>query len=150
MLKMQGAGFCFETLVLLVLSATLCSKSVPSIMNCFCVRAPVCVCACVCFQTANTTNLSHMVTGLKPNTLYEFSVMVTKGRRTSTWSMTAQGTTFETIPSSSPKDVTVVSKELKPRTIIVNWQPPSEANGKITGETTHCYQLYSESEKQVV
>ncbi|GAA6214221.1 neogenin isoform X1 [Lates japonicus] len=82
---------------------------------------------------ANTTSLNHMVTGLKPNTLYEFSVMVTKGRRTSTWSMTAQGTTFETIPSSSPKDVTVVSKENKPRTIIVNWQPPSEANGKITG-----------------
>ncbi|XP_072236180.1 neogenin 1a isoform X4 [Leuresthes tenuis] len=84
-------------------------------------------------KMANATSLSHMVTGLKPNTLYEFSVMVTKGRRTSTWSMTAQGTTFETIPSSSPKDVTVVSKENKPRTIIVNWQPPSEANGKITG-----------------
>ncbi|KAM6950489.1 neogenin 1a isoform 5-T5 [Lycodopsis pacificus] len=84
-------------------------------------------------KMANTTSLNHMVTGLKPNTLYEFSVMVTKGRRTSTWSMTAQGTTFETVPSSSPKDVTVVSKENKPRTIIVNWQPPSEANGKITG-----------------
>nr|XP_020461412.1 neogenin isoform X9 [Monopterus albus] len=84
-------------------------------------------------KMANTTSLSHMVTGLKPNTLYEFSVMVTKGRRTSTWSMTAQGTTFESIPTSSPKDVTVVSKENKPRTIIVNWQPPSEANGKITG-----------------
>lgn len=84
-------------------------------------------------KMANTTSLNYMVTGLKPNTLYEFSVMVTKGRRTSTWSMTAQGTTFETIPSSSPKDVTVVSKENKPRTIIVNWQPPSEANGKITG-----------------
>lgn len=37
------------------------------------------------------------------------------------------------VPSSSPKDVTVVSKENKPRTIIINWQPPSEANGKITG-----------------
>lgn len=35
------------------------------------------------------------MTGLKPNTLYEFSVMVTKGRRSSTWSMTAHGTTFE-------------------------------------------------------
>ncbi|KAJ8417141.1 hypothetical protein AAFF_G00283680 [Aldrovandia affinis] len=85
------------------------------------------------YKTANTTNLSHMVTGLKPNTLYEFSVMVTKGRRTAIWSMTAHGTTFETLPSSSPKDVTVVSKEGRPRTIIVNWQPPSEANGKITG-----------------
>ncbi|XP_077569018.1 neogenin 1a isoform X8 [Stigmatopora nigra] len=84
-------------------------------------------------KMANTTSLNHVVIGLKPNTLYEFSVMVTKGRRTSTWSMTAQGTTFETIPSSSPKDVTVVSKENKPRTIIINWQPPSEANGKITG-----------------
>ncbi|XP_014868317.1 PREDICTED: neogenin-like [Poecilia mexicana] len=84
-------------------------------------------------KMANSTSLSHVVTGLKPNTLYEFSVMVTKGRRASTWSMTAQGTTFETTPSSAPKDVTVVSKENKPRTIIVNWQPPSEANGKITG-----------------
>lgn len=47
------------------------------------------------FQTANATTLSYLVTGLKPNTLYEFSVMVTKGRRSSTWSMTAHGTTFE-------------------------------------------------------
>ncbi|KAG2470466.1 neogenin-like isoform X2 [Polypterus senegalus] len=85
------------------------------------------------YKTSNTTNLAHMVTGLKPNTLYEFSVMVTKGRRSSTWSMTAHGTTFETIPNSPPKDVTVVSKEGKPRIIIINWQPPSEANGKITG-----------------
>lgn len=38
------------------------------------------------------------------------------------------------VPTSPPKDVTVVSKEGKPRTIIVNWQPPSEANGKITGK----------------
>lgn len=59
----------------------------------------------VCFppphtQMANTTSLNHMVTGLKPNTLYEFSVMLTRGRRTSTWSMTAQGTTFETSKSA--------------------------------------------------
>lgn len=40
---------------------------------------------------------------------------------------------FFAVPTSPPKDVTVVSKEGKPKTIIVNWQPPSEANGKITG-----------------
>lgn len=60
----------------------------------------VCVPVPVSPQMANTTSLNHMVTGLKPNTLYEFSVMVTKGRRTSTWSMTAQGTTFETSRST--------------------------------------------------
>nr|XP_023999150.1 neogenin-like [Salvelinus alpinus] len=74
-----------------------------------------------------------MVTGLKPNTLYEFSVMVTKGRRTSTWSMTAQGTTFETIPSSSPKMYCGEQGAETDVPSIVNWQPPSEANGKITG-----------------
>ncbi|KAF4081522.1 hypothetical protein AMELA_G00162240 [Ameiurus melas] len=85
------------------------------------------------FKVANTTTLTYTVTTLKPNTLYEFSVMVTKGRRSSTWSMTAHGTTLETLPTSAPKDVTVVSKEGRPRTININWQPPSEANGKITG-----------------
>ncbi|XP_073725123.1 neogenin isoform X2 [Misgurnus anguillicaudatus] len=85
------------------------------------------------YKMANTTSLFHTVTGLKPNTLYEFSVMVTKSRRSSTWSMTAHGTTLESIPSSAPKDVTVVSKEGNPRIININWQPPTEANGKITG-----------------
>ncbi|XP_056595859.1 neogenin isoform X2 [Triplophysa dalaica] len=85
------------------------------------------------YKMANTTSLFHTVTGLKANTLYEFSVTVTRSRRSSTWSMTAHATTLETIPSSAPKDVTVISKEGNPRIININWQPPTEANGKITG-----------------
>uniref|UniRef100_A0A3B5AZH7 Contactin-3 n=1 Tax=Stegastes partitus TaxID=144197 RepID=A0A3B5AZH7_9TELE len=47
------------------------------------------------YKSADTTALSHTVTGLKPNTMYEFAVMVTKGRKSSTWSMTAHATTYE-------------------------------------------------------
>ncbi|NXO03178.1 DCC protein, partial [Rhinopomastus cyanomelas] len=84
------------------------------------------------YKSADTTALSHTVMGLKPNTMYEFSVMVTKGRRSSTWSMTAHATTYEAAPSSAPKDLTVITREGKPRAVIVSWQPPLEANGKIT------------------
>ncbi|MGH0171224.1 UNVERIFIED_CONTAM: hypothetical protein FKN15_060713 [Acipenser sinensis] len=84
-------------------------------------------------ESADTTALSHTVTGLKPNTMYEFSVMATKGRKSSTWSMTAHATTYEAAPSSAPKDLTVINREGKPRAVIISWQPPLEANGKITG-----------------
>uniref|UniRef100_A0A3P8U446 DCC netrin 1 receptor n=1 Tax=Amphiprion percula TaxID=161767 RepID=A0A3P8U446_AMPPE len=86
-----------------------------------------------CLQSADTTALSHTVTGLKPNTMYEFAVMVTKGRKSSTWSMTAHATTYEAAPSSAPKDLTVISREGRPRAILISWQPPMEANGRITG-----------------
>lgn len=36
-------------------------------------------------------------------------------------------------PSSSPKDLTVISREGRPRAILISWQPPMEANGRITG-----------------
>ncbi|XP_053266676.1 netrin receptor DCC [Pleuronectes platessa] len=83
--------------------------------------------------SADTTALSHTVAGLKPNTMYEFAVMVTKGRKSSTWSMTAHATTYEAAPSSAPKDLTVISREGRPRAILISWQPPMEANGRITG-----------------
>ncbi|XP_052314585.1 netrin receptor DCC [Oncorhynchus keta] len=85
------------------------------------------------FKSADTTALSHTVTGLKPNTMYEFAVMVTKGRKSSTWSMTAHATTYETSPSSAPKDLTVISREGRPRAILISWQPPMEANGRVMG-----------------
>ncbi|XP_073716401.1 netrin receptor DCC isoform X3 [Misgurnus anguillicaudatus] len=85
------------------------------------------------YKSADTTALSHTVTGLKPNTMYEFCVMITKGRKSSTWSMTAHATTYEAAPSSAPKDLTVIGREGRPRAILISWQPPLEANGRITG-----------------
>uniref|UniRef100_A0A674PJB6 DCC netrin 1 receptor n=1 Tax=Takifugu rubripes TaxID=31033 RepID=A0A674PJB6_TAKRU len=85
------------------------------------------------YKSADTTALSHTVTGLKPNTMYEFAVMVTKGRKSSTWSMTAHATTYEAAPGSAPKDLTVISREGRPRSILISWQPPMEANGRLTG-----------------
>ncbi|XP_048459942.1 netrin receptor DCC [Rhincodon typus] len=85
------------------------------------------------YKSVDATALSHTVTSLKPNTMYEFSIMVTKGRRSSTWSMTAHATTYEAAPTSAPKDLTVINREGKPRAVIISWQPPMEANGKITG-----------------
>uniref|UniRef100_A0A3Q3EMT1 DCC netrin 1 receptor n=1 Tax=Kryptolebias marmoratus TaxID=37003 RepID=A0A3Q3EMT1_KRYMA len=96
------------------------------------------------FKSADTTALSHTVTGLKPNTMYEFAVMVTKGRKSSTWSMTAHATTYEAAPSSAPKDLTVISREGRPRTVLISWQPPMEANGRITG-----YILYYTLDKNI-
>uniref|UniRef100_A0A669B4V5 DCC netrin 1 receptor n=1 Tax=Oreochromis niloticus TaxID=8128 RepID=A0A669B4V5_ORENI len=96
------------------------------------------------YKSADTTALSHTVTGLKPNTMYEFAVMVTKGRKSSTWSMTAHATTYEAAPSSAPKDLTVISREGRPRAILISWQPPMEANGRITG-----YILYYTLDKNV-
>ncbi|CAL8280129.1 unnamed protein product [Merluccius merluccius] len=89
------------------------------------------------YKSADTTALSHTVTGLKPNTMYDFAVMVTKGRRSSTWSMTAHATTYEAAPSSPPKDLTVISREGRPRAVLISWQPPLEANGRITGYTLY-------------
>lgn len=45
-------------------------------------------------------------------------------------------------PTSAPKDLTVITREGKPRAVIVSWQPPLEANGKITGKHLH-YPVFS-------
>ena len=43
----------------------------------------------------NTTDLVCHIDELKPDTQYEFSVKVTKGKRKSTWSMSVVNTTQE-------------------------------------------------------
>lgn len=48
-------------------------------------------------------------------------------------SLTPSSLCIFTAPSSAPKDLTVISREGRPRTILISWQPPMEANGRITG-----------------
>ncbi|XP_071098730.1 neogenin-like isoform X2 [Haliotis cracherodii] len=81
----------------------------------------------------NSTDLNAHVDGLKPNTQYEFSVKVIKGRRQSTWSMSVINTTQESAPGSEPRDLTPVAVEGNPLSVTLNWQPPQKPNGLITG-----------------
>lgn len=41
---------------------------------------------------------------------------------------------FYLVPSTSPRDLTVVHLEENPSAIMLNWQPPKTANGPVTGE----------------
>ena len=47
------------------------------------------------FRSVNATDLNEHINELKPNTEYEFSVKVIKGRRQSTWSLSVFNKTFE-------------------------------------------------------
>ncbi|PKU26882.1 hypothetical protein llap_22814 [Limosa lapponica baueri] len=46
--------------------------------------------------------------------MYEFSVMVTKGRRSSTWSMTAHATTYEAETQDQVRTIILCSPETPP------------------------------------
>ncbi|KAK2725812.1 neogenin-like isoform X1 [Artemia franciscana] len=85
------------------------------------------------YRYFNSTDLNCMIDDLKPNTQYEFTVKVMKGRRESAWSLVVLNTTFEAAPSSAPRDLTVVPMEDNPTMINLNWQPPKQPNGQITG-----------------
>lgn len=51
--------------------------------------------------------------------------------------MVVFNTTFEAAPSSPPRDLTVVPVEKNPTHVNLNWQPPKQANGIITGRRTN-------------
>ncbi|XP_021933563.1 neogenin isoform X2 [Zootermopsis nevadensis] len=85
------------------------------------------------YKYFNATDLNCMINDLKPSTQYEFTVKVVKGRRESPWSMVVLNMTQEAAPSSQPRDLTVVPVEDNPSAVNLNWQPPKQPNGPITG-----------------
>ncbi|XP_034257103.1 neogenin [Thrips palmi] len=89
------------------------------------------------YKYFNSTDLNCMIDDLKPHTQYEFTVKVVKGRRQSPWSMVVFNTTFEYAPASAPRDLTVVGVDNHPSSVNLNWQPPRQPNGEITGYTVY-------------
>ncbi|CAB0030178.1 unnamed protein product, partial [Trichogramma brassicae] len=87
------------------------------------------------YKYENATDLNCMIHDLKPNTEYEFSVKVVKGRRESQWSMVALNKTLEAKPASSPRDLTVQGIDDHPKSVLLRWQPPKQSNGDINGYT---------------
>lgn len=89
------------------------------------------------FQYRNSTDHNVMIDDLKPNTEYEFTVKIVKGRRQSPWSLVAVNKTRESAPSSPPRDLSIVpgTSQLNENSasIILNWRPPKTPNGKVNG-----------------
>lgn len=91
------------------------------------------------YRYMNSSTPTCMIEDLKANTQYEFAVRVIKNKRNSTWSMSVLNTTGEAVPSTAPRDLTVVassssgSAEDDPSTVNLHWQPPKQPNGQITG-----------------
>lgn len=90
------------------------------------------------YRYMNSSSPSCMIEDLKANTQYEFAVRVIKNKRNSTWSMSVLNTTGEAVPSTAPRDLTVVAsassgEEEDPTTVNLHWQPPKQPNGQITG-----------------
>ncbi|KAK9876149.1 hypothetical protein WA026_011265 [Henosepilachna vigintioctopunctata] len=81
----------------------------------------------------NVTDLNVMINDLKPNTLYEFSVKLVKGRKESPWSMVVTNTTWDTPPSAAPRDLDVHLLDDKMQLVELTWQPPKMSGARITG-----------------
>ncbi|KAL3287322.1 hypothetical protein HHI36_001797 [Cryptolaemus montrouzieri] len=81
----------------------------------------------------NVTDLNVMINDLKPNTLYEFTVKLVKGRKESPWSMVVTNTTWDTPPSAAPRDLDVHLLDDHSQMVEVTWQPPKMSGARITG-----------------
>ncbi|XP_034947132.1 neogenin isoform X2 [Chelonus insularis] len=85
------------------------------------------------YKFFNATDLNCMISDLKPNTLYEFTVKTVKGKRESPWSMVVLNQTYEAAPTSPPRELTVDNYESSSTSVILRWQPPKQPNGHIIG-----------------
>ncbi|XP_011874494.1 PREDICTED: neogenin [Vollenhovia emeryi] len=85
------------------------------------------------YKYYNATDLNCMIHDLKPNTQYEFTVKLVKGKRSSPWSMVVLNQTQEAAPSTAPRDLIIQTVEDRPTSVLLRWQPPKQSNGQVTG-----------------
>lgn len=86
------------------------------------------------YKYHNTTDLNCMIGDLKSNTQYEFAVKVVKGRRESSWSMSDFNSTMPAASVSPPRDLTIQMDDVSKESVTLQWQPPKQSNGPITGK----------------
>ncbi|XP_005097718.2 neogenin [Aplysia californica] len=85
------------------------------------------------FQTLRTKYSYLVVDTLLPFTKYEFAVLASNTKQNSTWSMMVWNITREAVPSTPPEDLNVIIHPGSPGQVTLNWQPPTQANGIVTG-----------------
>lgn len=83
-----------------------------------------------------------MIDDLRPNTQYEFTVKVVKGKRESPWSMEVLNTTQQAPPSTPPRDLAVLLPTKDNNYVTLQWQPPRVSNGPITGNNLFSYSYF--------
>lgn len=71
----------------------------------------------------NSSARNVIISNLRPNTLYDFSVRLVIGTRNSDWSMTSSQMTMEASPA--PRDVGIKSDLNEPSNVIISWKAPN-------------------------
>jgi hypothetical protein len=77
------------------------------------------------YKFKNATERNLIISDLKPNTLYDFSVKLIIGKRESDWSMTTSQMTMELSPA--PHNITIKSDPKTPTSVFLTWQAPSNS-----------------------
>ena len=75
------------------------------------------------YKFKNASERNVIITDLKPNTLYDFSVRLVINRRESDWSMTTSQMTMETSPA--PSDINIISDPSSPNNVVISWVAPN-------------------------
>ncbi|XP_063715537.1 neogenin-like isoform X2 [Symsagittifera roscoffensis] len=92
----------------------------------------------------NTSNTYYYFSNLKPNTEYLFDVRAVRGEKSSDWGLQISGKTQEDVPGGPPEEFRVSRKADNALTALLNWKPPLNPNGKITGYLISYSQRFDE------